>query len=75
MINPTDHPFLAVVSSFTAPAFFRTFEKERPLLPAMPLILSISSFLISGIGSPRRGLIHVRPANLDALATSLHAPR
>lgn len=39
----------------------------------MPLILSISFFLISGIDSLRWGLIHDRPANLDVLAASLHA--
>ena len=52
----------------------RSFEKERPLLLVMPLILSVSFFLIADIDSPRWGLIHVRPANLDTLAVALHTP-
>jgi hypothetical protein len=40
----------------------------------MPFILSISFFLIADIDSPRWGLVHVRPQNLESLAESLHPP-
>jgi len=52
----------------------KTFERERLLLIVMPFILSISFFLIADIDSPRWGLIHVRPQNLENLAASLHPP-
>jgi hypothetical protein len=39
----------------------------------LPIALSISMFLIADIDSPRRGVIHVRPQNLEALAASLRA--
>jgi len=52
----------------------KTFERERLLLLVMPFILSISFFLISDIDSPRWGLIHVRPQNLESLAASLNPP-
>jgi hypothetical protein len=52
----------------------KTFERERLLLMVMPFILSIAFFLIADIDSPRWGLIHVRPLNLESLAASLHAP-
>jgi hypothetical protein len=41
------------------------------LLLVLPLVVSISFFLISDIDSPRRGLIHVAPQNLLSLAQSL----
>jgi len=52
----------------------KTFERERLLLMVMPFILSIAFFLIADIDSPRWGLIHVRPQNLESLAASLHRP-
>jgi hypothetical protein len=52
----------------------KTFEQETLLLLVMPFILSISFFLIADIDSPRWGLIHVRPQNLESLAASLHGP-
>ena len=39
----------------------------------LPIVLSISPFLIADIDSPRRGIIHVRPQNLEALAESLRS--
>ena len=51
----------------------KAFAQERALLLVMPLILSISFFMIADIDSPRWGLIHVRPANLEILAASLHS--
>jgi hypothetical protein len=38
----------------------------------LPLALSISLFLVAEIDSPRTGLIHVHPQNLESLAESLH---
>ncbi len=42
------------------------------LLSILPLVISISFFLIADIDSPRRGIIRVVPQNLVALSQSLH---
>lgn len=48
--------------------------KEKSMLPlVLPLVVSIALFLIADIDSPRRGLIHVIPQNLQSLSESLHA--
>jgi protein-S-isoprenylcysteine O-methyltransferase Ste14 len=39
----------------------------------LPLIVAIAFLLIADIDSPRGGLIHVRPQNLESLANSLRA--
>jgi len=44
------------------------------VLLVLPLVVSISFFLIADIDSPRGGLIRVSPQNLAALAESLRAP-
>jgi len=44
---------------------------RRVLLVVLPLVLSISFFLIADIDSPRGGVIRVSPQNLLALAESL----
>jgi hypothetical protein len=44
------------------------------LLLILPVVLSISFFLIADIDSPRRGLIRIRPLNLESLAESLVQP-
>ena len=41
------------------------------LLLVLPLVVSISFFLIADIDSPRGGIIHVAPQNLLSLAQSL----
>jgi hypothetical protein len=46
--------------------------KSRAGLLILPVVLSISLFLIADIDSPRRGLVRVRPQNLQTLADSLH---
>jgi hypothetical protein len=38
----------------------------------MPIVLSISLFLIADIDSPRGGVIRVQPQDLEALCESLH---
>jgi hypothetical protein len=43
------------------------------LLLAVPLVVSISFFLIADIDSPRGGIIRVAPQNLMSLVQSLHA--
>lgn len=50
------------------------FKKEAVLLLVLPLVVSISFFLVAEIDSPRSGLIRVIPQNLDALMESLRAP-
>jgi hypothetical protein len=42
------------------------------LLSILPLVISISFFLIADIDSPHRGIIRVVPQNLLALSQSLH---
>jgi len=42
-------------------------------LLVLPIILSISLFLVADIDSPRGGIIRVRPQNLQTLAQSLQA--
>jgi protein-S-isoprenylcysteine O-methyltransferase Ste14 len=39
----------------------------------LPIAVSISFFLIADIDSPRAGVIHVIPQNLERLAQSLNA--
>lgn len=41
------------------------------LLLALPVVLTISFLLVADIDSPRRGLIRIRPQNLESLAQSL----
>ena len=48
-------------------------EKSGYVFLILPIALSISFFLIADIDSPRRGIIHVRPQNLEALAESLRS--
>lgn len=52
----------------------RNLQGERFLLLALPLVMSISFFLIADIDSPRRGVIRVQPQNLMSLAGSLSTP-
>jgi hypothetical protein len=44
---------------------------RRKLLGILPIVVSISFFLIADIDSPRGGVIHVHPQNLQSLARSL----
>ena len=47
--------------------------KSELLFLILPIVLSISLFLIADIDSPRRGVIHIRAQNLESLAESLKA--
>jgi hypothetical protein len=55
-------------------AGYRIRTKNRYLLLALPVILSIAFFLIADIDSPRRGIVRVRPVNLVSLSDSLRQP-
>jgi hypothetical protein len=46
-------------------------RKDWVLMSILPLVISISFFLIADIDSPRRGIIRVVPQNLLALSQSL----
>jgi hypothetical protein len=50
----------------------RRAEAGTMLFLVLPLLVSISFFLIADIESPRGGLIRVRPQNLVSLSQSLH---
>ncbi|MDR3404812.1 MAG: hypothetical protein P4L99_20075 [Chthoniobacter sp.] len=47
---------------------------KRFLLMVLPLVMSISFFLIADIDSPRHGVIRVKPVNLMSIAETLRAP-
>jgi hypothetical protein len=47
--------------------------KSELLFLILPVVLSVSLFLIADIDSPRRGVIHIRAQNLESLAQSLNA--
>jgi hypothetical protein len=51
----------------------RNVKAEGILLLILPLVVSISFFLIADIDSPRAGLIHVYPQNLASVAESLRS--
>ncbi len=51
----------------------RRVERKRILLLALPVIVSVAFMLIADIDSPRGGIIHVRPVNLESLARSLQS--
>jgi hypothetical protein len=50
---------------------YRMREKSVLLLFILPAVLSVSFFLVADIDSPRGGVIHVHPQNLEMLAESL----
>ena len=52
----------------------RSITRQAILFVVLPLIVSISFFLIADIDSPRGGVIRVSPQNLVSLSQSLHTP-
>ena len=50
-----------------------SFRQEAVVLLVLPLVVSISFFLIADIDSPRGGVILVHPENLLSLVESLRA--
>jgi hypothetical protein len=48
-------------------------HRTSKMFMVLPLVVSVSFFLIADTDSPRKGLIRVRPQNLESLAQSLRA--
>ena len=64
---------IAICSNILVGYGARRAEAERALMVVLPLVVSISFFLIADIDSPRGGVIRVQPRNLVSLAQSLRA--
>jgi hypothetical protein len=47
-------------------------RRDPRVFVVLPIVVAISFLLIADIDSPRGGLIHVRPVNLESLRTSLN---
>ncbi len=65
---------IAVCSNLLLGYGFHGSKTARRLLFVMPLVISVSFFLIADIDSPRGGLILVNPQNLKSLADSIRSP-
>jgi hypothetical protein len=52
----------------------RARERSATLLLILPIVLSVTLFLIADIDSPRIGVIHVVPRELSAVAESMRGP-
>ena len=63
---------IAICSNLLIGYGVRNAERKTTLLLVLPIVVSISFFLISDIDSPRGGIIHVPPQNLTSLSRSLH---
>jgi hypothetical protein len=63
---------IAVVSNLLIGIGSRSTHRHPMLFLILPLVLSIAFLLIADIDTPRAGLIHVVPQNLQALRGSLH---
>jgi hypothetical protein len=46
-------------------------RRRRVMLLVLPIVVSIASLLIADIDSPRGGIIHVLPQNLESLSQSI----
>jgi hypothetical protein len=64
---------IAVCSNLLVGYGARNSRMERFLLLVLPLVVSISFFLIADIDSPRGGVIRTNPQNLLSLSESLRA--
>jgi hypothetical protein len=67
--------FIAVCCNVLLGFGMRRKTSERPLLLILPAVSAIAFFLIADIDSPRRGIIRVRPQNMEALMESLAPPK
>jgi uncharacterized membrane protein len=65
---------IAVSSCVLAGYGVRSLRSERMLLMVVPLIISLSLFLIAEIDSPRTGFIRVTPQNLLSIVGQIQAP-
>src|SRR5208283_5132828 len=64
---------VAIFSNLLIGYGMRRTEVARALLFVLPMVVSISFFLIADIDTPRGGIIHVHPENLESLSQSFHA--
>jgi hypothetical protein len=66
---------MIVIAAFSNLLVGYAAQRSHPgkLLLALPLIVSISFFLISDIDSPRGGIIRIPPVDLISLSQQLHA--
>lgn len=62
---------IAMLCNFMLGYLAREVKPRGVLLFLLPLVLAIAFALIADIESPRGGLIHVRPQNLESLAATL----
>jgi hypothetical protein len=63
---------IAICSNMLVGYGTRNVKEEGTLLLVLPLLVSISFFLIADIDSPRGGVIRVHPQNMESLVESLH---
>jgi len=64
---------IAICSTLLVGIGARDGKAGRGFLVVLPVVLSVAFFLIADIDSPRWGIIHVAPLNLESLAKSLRA--
>jgi hypothetical protein len=64
---------IAICSNLLIGYGVRRSRTNSLLFLVLPLVVSISFLLIADIDSPRRGIIRVRPQNLESLSQSLRA--
>jgi hypothetical protein len=62
---------MAVCATFLVGYNVKDPQRERGMLVVLPIVLSISFYLVADIESPRGGFIRVIPQNLMALAQSM----
>ena len=65
---------IAVSSCLLAGYGVRSLRSERLILMVLPLVISLSLFLIAEIDSPRTGFIRVAPQNLLSIVDQIRAP-
>lgn len=65
---------IALCSALLVGYGVRNIRSERLLLMVVPLIISLSFFLIADIDSPRSGVIRVRPQNLLSVVDMVGTP-
>jgi len=71
-IPPAAWALLFVIAIFSsAMVGYGAHYMRGKLIIILPLLVSVSFFLIADIDSPRRGVIQVRPQNLEALRAGL----
>jgi hypothetical protein len=62
---------VALIGTFLVGLGMHDVQVRGRLVFVLPGVLSITFFLIADIDSPRHGVIHVRPQNLDSLVAAL----